>query len=108
MLLSWSHRASGISGRLNKHSPTSYKTNMSTSSISIEHLAKRYTIGHQGTGRDGMRHAIEAAMRAPIKWLKSRKHRKLQQVDFWALKDVSFSVRQGEVIGIIGRNGAGK
>ncbi len=28
--------------------------------------------------------------------------------DFWALRDVSFSVKQGEVIGIIGRNGAGK
>lgn len=26
----------------------------------------------------------------------------------WALKEVSFSVRQGEVVGIIGRNGAGK
>ncbi len=26
----------------------------------------------------------------------------------WALKDVSFEVRQGQVLGIIGRNGAGK
>jgi lipopolysaccharide transport system ATP-binding protein len=27
---------------------------------------------------------------------------------FWALRDVSFSVKQGEILGIIGRNGAGK
>lgn len=28
--------------------------------------------------------------------------------EFWALKDVSFEVRKGEVVGIIGRNGSGK
>jgi lipopolysaccharide transport system ATP-binding protein len=27
---------------------------------------------------------------------------------FWAFRDVNFSVKQGEILGIIGRNGAGK
>ena len=34
--------------------------------------------------------------------------RKLKFKEFWALKNVSFNVEKGEVIGIIGRNGAGK
>jgi ABC-type polysaccharide/polyol phosphate transport system ATPase subunit len=32
----------------------------------------------------------------------------VSQEDFWALKDISFEIRQGDVLGIIGRNGAGK
>lgn len=39
--------------------------------------------------------------------LLSRRHRH-GYVTFWALQDVSFSVDQGEVLGIIGRNGSGK
>ena len=37
-----------------------------------------------------------------------RLSRQMKYKEFWALRDVSFSVERGDVIGIIGRNGAGK
>ena len=60
---------------------------MSKSAILIENLGKRYTIGHQGARGDGLRHSIEQALRSPVQWIRTRQERKLQQVDFWALKD---------------------
>src|ERR1035441_8724157 len=32
----------------------------------------------------------------------------LSEDEMWALRDISFEVKQGEILGIIGRNGAGK
>jgi len=82
---------------------------MSDIAIGIENLSKRYLIGAQETRGDGLRHAIEAAMRNPIRWLREMKREGAKShEEFWALKDVSFEIKQGDVIGIIGRNGAGK
>ena len=33
---------------------------------------------------------------------------KLQYKEFWALQDVDFSIEKGEVLGLVGANGAGK
>jgi lipopolysaccharide transport system ATP-binding protein len=82
---------------------------MSEPVIRIENLGKRYVIGQQRSQEDGLRHVIEDAVRAPLKWLKGgRGEKKPQPEEFWAIKDISFEVHKGDVVGIIGRNGAGK
>ena len=55
-----------------------------------------------------LRDVIADTVRSPLRWLRNGHSAPQTVEDFWALKDVSFEVRQGEVIGIIGRNGAGK
>lgn len=70
--------------------------------IRIENIGKRYRIGADARGSGSIREDI-------ANWLSpSRRRDRASRTDFWALDGVSFSVRQGEAIGIIGRNGAGK
>src|ERR1700691_689746 len=81
---------------------------MTEIAISAEGLGKRYRIGavaRQTTMGERLTHA----MKAPARWLSSNRNGSSGgHVDFWALRDVSFELRQGEVVGLIGRNGAGK
>lgn len=82
---------------------------MSESIISVENLSKRYQLGRQAEKGDGLRHVLERAIRAPLGWLSSGNDEKQPKTkDFWALRDLNIEVKQGEVVGIIGRNGAGK
>ncbi len=82
---------------------------MSTPIIKIEHLSKRYMITHEIGKGDNLRHALERALRNPVRWIRSIGERRSRaQEDFWALRDINLEIEHGEVVGIIGRNGAGK
>jgi lipopolysaccharide transport system ATP-binding protein len=76
--------------------------------VCAESLAKRYLIRHDTSGRsryvalrDVLAEGISSAFR-------HRSPRTTRREEFWALRDVSFEVAQGDAVGVIGRNGAGK
>jgi lipopolysaccharide transport system ATP-binding protein len=85
---------------------------MTKLAISVEGLSKRYEIGAKesyGSLRDSLRQAVSGPARRIKRALGGSSNGSAHQAPtIWALRDVSFQVRQGEVLGLIGRNGAGK
>ena len=74
-----------------------------TFAITTENLSKQYQLGELQV--DGL---LQESL---LNWLKHPfRRQQTHKVDntLWALKNVSLSVKEGEVVGIIGRNGAGK
>lgn len=73
--------------------------------IAAKEVAKQYRVGDTNLSYRTLRDSIADAASAPFR---RRVATKREPLSIWALEDVSFTAREGEIIGIIGRNGAGK
>jgi lipopolysaccharide transport system ATP-binding protein len=84
---------------------------MTELAIHVDHVSKQF---HLGTQFSYLRFSEtllglgKSLWQGPAKWLARSTPPADDGRTIWALRDVSFAVRQGEVLGIIGRNGAGK
>ena len=84
---------------------------MSKSVIQVDSLSKRYRLGLKENQSNTLFGQISQAIRSP--WENFKRLRQLSQFDhkdnsvFWALKDVSFEVKEGEVLGIVRKYIAG-
>ncbi len=79
--------------------------------IEVKNLGKKYDITHQRGGYVALRDVLSNVIKHPLQFAGSKARQiigKENREEFWALKNVNFEIKRGEVVGVIGHNGAGK
>lgn len=78
--------------------------------IQIENVSKRYSIRHEFQNpHASIKEILTDKLKQPFRYWKQPTAKRAAVVeDFWALRDLNFSIKEGEKIALLGRNGAGK